>query len=131
MRRSKILALGRLILGAAMGLWLMAPVGAEVVDLSCIALPNQGRDIYMSIDTTASTATFWESSSSRNQGITNPATISDQQVTWHWSMPTGYQGGLVQDFTFDRNTGALGNIVMSNGRRSTNAWTCKRASRVF
>jgi hypothetical protein len=111
-------------------LMIASPARAETVDLSCSG--NFGmRDTFVSIDTAANKVATWENGQNRDQAIVSPANISDQKVTWNWSTPTGYPGGLVEEFTFDRNTGALTNVVTNNGRSESNSWTCKRASRVF
>ena len=116
--------------GAVLSLWIASSASAETVDLSCAGAFG-ARDLWLSIDTGANTASFWEKGADRAQALTSAATISDQQVTWTWSTASGYPGGLVESFTFDRNTGSLTNTVTNNRRTSSDSWTCSRASKVF
>ena len=129
---SKVLALRRTVVvgGAIIGFWMSSAAWAETVDLSC-AGASVGSDLYVSVNTDDNSVEFWSIGTNRDQSQKSPANISDQQVTWTWTMVTGYPGGLVEKFTYDRNTAALTNIATSNGRTNSNSWTCKRASRVF
>jgi hypothetical protein len=105
------------------------PAQAESVDLECVtAIANK---LYVSIDLSARVALWWVPGTDRGSSPSMPADISDEQVTWAVTMETGFKGGLVQEATLDRSTGALNVVATNNGRTSTTAWTCKRASKVF
>ena len=84
------------------------PAYAETVDLACSAgvkLPNGTHDstvdLYVSIDTIASTVTWWLPSY-REGAWTRPAIITDGTVTWETKNPLESTA-----FTFDRKSGSL------------------------
>ena len=118
------------VIGAIIGFWMSSAACAETVDLAC-TWASVGSDLYVSVNTDANSVEFWSIGTNRDQAQKSPANISDQQVTWTWTMVTGYPGGLVEKFTYDRNTAGLTNVATSNGRTNSNSWTCKLASRVF
>lgn len=128
-RQTKLAWTGRIVarlriarLGLVIGLatiantWLLTSARAETISLSC---SQQGGppDLYLSIDTTASTAKSF--AGSPDDVAWNPATITDDQVTWtsngthHW--------------TLNRATGAL---TLDAGYPSS-PWNCSRSTRVF
>jgi hypothetical protein len=100
------------------------PVYAETIDLVCNRADG-GGDVFVSIDTTASTAKSWANILTRNDVAANPATITNDLVTWTAAIS---QPNAVDKFTFDRNTGAF-NEMEAAGR--SYSWTCKKAAKVF
>jgi hypothetical protein len=117
MRKSRNLALFFVALGVAMGTGSFAH--ADTIDLIC-SRSSEAADISVSIDTSANTATFWSNGMTRKDATSDPATITNSQVSWSYSSPI-----VSGSFTLDRASGVLNEESTSGIKFS---WTCSKAT---
>ena len=112
------------VLGVAVSQFLLMPAYAEPIDLACTTRGLSATDLYVSIDTSANTVTWWFPPTNRGD-YTAKVTITDDTVTWIERSPLN---GAQTDVIFDRNNGAL---TYQHSDRTRHVWDCKKASRVF
>jgi len=120
MIRSRLLAYGlAAVLGATVIPSLLTPAHAETIDFLCATTSQAPQDLNVSIDLTASTATSWIVSLTRDAVSAFPATITRDKVTWvsRWKQN-------VNNFVLDRATGAL--VLNRDGDSVPYSWACKR-----
>jgi hypothetical protein len=125
MVRHNILRIGlATVLSVAVSQVFLVPAYAETIDLACTTRGLSVADLYVSIDTSANTVTWWFPPNNRGD-YTAPVTIKDDTVTW---ILVNALNGSHTDATFDRNNGAL---TYQYSDRTRHLWDCKKTSRVF
>jgi hypothetical protein len=124
------------VLSAAVSQGLLTTAYAQTVDLSCTNSLNKDVSLYVSVDMSAQTVSWWGNSQTRDKATTANATITDSQVTWERNSESLGRVVWTDRHTLDRSTGSL--TIESWDKRgqppwpySSSSWVCKKAIQVF
>ena len=121
MIRLRIMKIGlAVVLSAAVSQGLLTTAYAQTVDLSCTNSLNKDVSLYVSVDMSAQTVSWWGNS----------------QVTWERNSESLGRVVWTDRHTLDRSTGSL--TIESWDKRgqppwpySSSSWVCKKAIQVF